>query len=93
MSCSCHDRARSVWQYALPNRAGLVFLFGQCAIVLTRLETLDDGKKYPLKGGSIYILDKNNRHKLRAKLKGDIKSMKTDIKKFAIHAPHSLLAK
>jgi L-ectoine synthase len=31
------------------------------------VETLDDGKIHPIKPGSIYILDKNDRHILRAK--------------------------
>jgi L-ectoine synthase len=30
------------------------------------VETLDDGKKYPLCSGTIYILDKHDRHVLRA---------------------------
>lgn len=30
------------------------------------VETLDDGKKYPIKPGTIYILDKNDKHMLRA---------------------------
>ena len=31
------------------------------------VETLDDGKVYPIKPGSLYILDKHDRHILRAK--------------------------
>lgn len=31
------------------------------------VETLDDGKIYPIKPGSLYILDKHDRHILRAK--------------------------
>ena len=30
------------------------------------VETLADGKKHPIKAGSIYILDKNDKHILRA---------------------------
>ncbi len=30
------------------------------------VETLDDGKKYPIRSGTIYILDKHDRHVLRA---------------------------
>lgn len=30
------------------------------------VETLDDGKKYPIEPGTIYILDKNDKHILRA---------------------------
>ncbi|MGI0118226.1 ectoine synthase [Zooshikella sp. RANM57] len=30
------------------------------------VETVDDGKKYPIKAGTIYILDKNDKHILRA---------------------------
>lgn len=30
------------------------------------IETLDDGKVYPIAAGTIYILDKNDRHILRA---------------------------
>lgn len=30
------------------------------------IETLDDGKRYPIAAGTIYILDKNDRHILRA---------------------------
>ena len=30
------------------------------------VETLNDGKKYPINPGTIYILDKHDRHKLRA---------------------------
>jgi len=30
------------------------------------IETLDDGKKYPIGPGTIYILDKHDRHQLRA---------------------------
>lgn len=30
------------------------------------VETLDDGKKYPIKPGTVYILDKNDKHVLRA---------------------------
>jgi len=30
------------------------------------VETLQDGKKYPIKSGSIYILDKHDKHILRA---------------------------
>jgi L-ectoine synthase len=30
------------------------------------VETLDDGKKYPIKPGTIYILDKHDKHILRA---------------------------
>lgn len=30
------------------------------------VETLDDGKKYPIEPGTIYILDKNDKHMLRA---------------------------
>jgi len=30
------------------------------------VETLDDGKKHPIGPGTIYILDKNDRHVLRA---------------------------
>ncbi len=30
------------------------------------VETCDDGKIYPIKPGTIYILDKNDKHKLRA---------------------------
>jgi len=30
------------------------------------VETLDDGKKYPIAPGTIYILDKHDRHMLRA---------------------------
>ena len=30
------------------------------------VQTLDDGKKYPIKPGTIYILDKHDRHILRA---------------------------
>ncbi len=30
------------------------------------VETLDDGKKYPIAPGTIYILDKNDQHILRA---------------------------
>jgi L-ectoine synthase len=30
------------------------------------VETLDDGKKYPIEAGTIYILDKHDRHVLRA---------------------------
>ncbi len=30
------------------------------------VETLDDGKKYPIKAGSIYILNNNDKHILRA---------------------------
>jgi len=29
------------------------------------IETLDDGKVYPIKAGTIYILDQNDRHVLR----------------------------
>lgn len=31
------------------------------------IETLDDGKVYPIEVGTIYILDKNDRHILRAR--------------------------
>lgn len=30
------------------------------------VETLADGKKYPIKPGTVYILDKNDKHVLRA---------------------------
>lgn len=30
------------------------------------VQTLDDGKKYPINAGTIYILDKNDKHVLRA---------------------------
>lgn len=30
------------------------------------VETLDDGKVYPIAAGTLYILDKNDRHQLRA---------------------------
>lgn len=30
------------------------------------VETLDDGKRYPIAPGTIYILDKNDKHMLRA---------------------------
>jgi L-ectoine synthase len=30
------------------------------------VETLDDGKKYPIAPGTLYILDKHDRHMLRA---------------------------
>lgn len=30
------------------------------------VETLDDGKKYPIKAGTLYILDKHDKHILRA---------------------------
>jgi len=30
------------------------------------VETLDDGKKYPINPGSIYILDKHDQHRLHA---------------------------
>lgn len=30
------------------------------------VETLDDGKKYPIEAGTIYILDKHDKHVLRA---------------------------
>ena len=30
------------------------------------VETLDDGKKYPIKAGTVYILDKHDKHILRA---------------------------
>ncbi len=30
------------------------------------VETLEDGKKYPIKPGTIYILDKHDKHVLRA---------------------------
>ena len=30
------------------------------------MESLDDGKVYPIKPGTIYILDKHDRHILRA---------------------------
>jgi L-ectoine synthase len=30
------------------------------------VETLDDGRKYPIKPGTVYILDKHDRHILRA---------------------------
>ncbi len=30
------------------------------------VETLDDGKKYPITPGTLYILDKHDRHMLRA---------------------------
>lgn len=30
------------------------------------VETLDDGKKYPIKPGTVYILDKHDKHVLRA---------------------------
>ncbi len=30
------------------------------------VETLDDGKKYPISPGTLYILDKHDRHMLRA---------------------------
>ena len=30
------------------------------------VETLQDGKKYPIKSGSIYVLDKHDKHILRA---------------------------
>jgi L-ectoine synthase len=30
------------------------------------VETLDDGKIYPIKAGTVYILNKNDRHMLRA---------------------------
>ncbi len=30
------------------------------------IETLADGKKYPIKPGTVYILDKNDEHMLRA---------------------------
>ena len=30
------------------------------------VETLDDGRKYPIKPGTVYILDKHDRHMLRA---------------------------
>lgn len=30
------------------------------------VETLDDGKKYPIRPGTLYILDKNDKHILRA---------------------------
>lgn len=30
------------------------------------VETLADGKKYPIKAGTVYILDKNDKHILRA---------------------------
>ncbi len=30
------------------------------------VETLDDGKKYPIAAGTVYILDKHDRHVLRA---------------------------
>lgn len=31
------------------------------------VETLDDGKKYPIRPGTIYILDQHDRHILRAR--------------------------
>lgn len=30
------------------------------------VETLDDGKKYPIKAGTVYLLDKHDKHVLRA---------------------------
>ena len=30
------------------------------------VETLDDGKKYPISAGTLYILDKHERHILRS---------------------------
>ncbi len=30
------------------------------------VETLDDGKRYPIKPGTVYILDKHDKHVLRA---------------------------
>ena len=31
------------------------------------VETLDDGRIYPIKAGTVYLLNANDRHKLRAK--------------------------
>jgi L-ectoine synthase len=38
-----------------------------CMVGDGEVETLNDGKIYPIKPGTIYILDKNDRHILRAK--------------------------
>ena len=37
------------------------------------VETLDDGKVYKIEPGTVYILDKNDRHLLRADQGGDLK--------------------
>jgi L-ectoine synthase len=37
-----------------------------CISGVGEVETLADGKKYPIKPGTLYILDKNDKHMLRA---------------------------
>ncbi len=36
------------------------------AYITSEVETLDDGKQYPIKPGTIYVLDQHDKHILRA---------------------------
>jgi len=54
--------ARADFQMYYQNHFEAVY----CLSCEGEVETLDDGRKYPIKPGTVYILDKHDKHILRA---------------------------